>query len=75
MRKYFFAYHLVNGIPFPLAWVEEDGLPVGGIPNPIVGTVHEIDELSFRGGLIPLEMLYPCPLPALPKLTPPEWLD
>lgn len=75
MRKYFFAYHLVHGTPFPFAWVEEDNLPVGGIPNPVEGSVVQCTEEEFAGGLIPLEKEHPCPLPALPKLTPPKEPD
>lgn len=72
MRRYYFAYHVVNGLVFPLAWAEEDGLPVGGIPEFIAGSKVEITAEQFKGGLVPLENEFPIPLPRLPKLTPEE---
>lgn len=41
-RKYFFAWHLTNGIPFGFKFMTDDGLPVGGIPD----TIGDIIELS-----------------------------
>lgn len=33
VRKFWFGYHLVNGYPFSMKWVEDDGHVVGGIPD------------------------------------------
>lgn len=30
MIKYYFAYHMVNGLCFPFRWSETDGIPEGG---------------------------------------------
>lgn len=47
---YYFAYHLVNGNPFPLMWVEDDGLVVGGIPDVVPDTKVEISQEEFEKG-------------------------
>lgn len=57
--KWFFAYHLVNGIPFAFMWAEDRGHVVGGIPNPIWETVVEITEEEFGNGISDLEREYP----------------
>lgn len=60
MRRYFFGYHLVNGEPYAMMWMMDDGWVVGGIPHDIVGEVVEISEEEFeKGELIPLEKQYP----------------
>lgn len=64
-RRYFFAYHDVNGIIFPFAWAEDDGLPVGGIPKPIDGCKWEITAEEFSRDLLELEKRYPIPLPSV----------
>lgn len=45
-RRYFFAWHLVNGIPFAFKFATEDDIPVGGVPD-IVGSVIEITREEF----------------------------
>lgn len=57
--KWFFAYHYVNGIPFAFMWAEDNGLVVGGIPNPIPGTIVEITEEEFSNGISDLEREHP----------------
>ena len=60
MRKYYFAYHLVNGNPFAFMWIEEEGMPVGGRPNPEPDTTVEITQQEFElGELKPLELEHP----------------
>ena len=60
MKKYYFAYHLVNGNPFPFTWMEEEGMPVGGRPDIAPDTKIEITEEEFNfGELLPLERKYP----------------
>lgn len=60
MKKYYFAYHLVNGQPFAFMWVEEGGMPVGGVPETVPDTVVEISEEEFqKGELKPLELEHP----------------
>lgn len=60
MRKYYFAYHLVNGNPFPFMWAEEGGLPVGGRPDYVEGTKVEILPKEFEEGTLSiLEKVYP----------------
>lgn len=70
LRKYYFAYHDVNGIIFPFAYVEEDGLPVGGIPKYIKR--WEISPEDFQLDLGILERIHPIPLPyrASPSVIP-----
>lgn len=60
-RKYFFGYHLVNGILFSMKWMEDGGIVVGGIPT-VVGTKLEITEEEFAPGtlLADLEKEHPC---------------
>lgn len=62
MRKYYFAYHDVNGLIFPLAWAEDGGICVGGRPKVLPNTIHEITETQFEGDLLKLEIPYPIPL-------------
>ena len=62
MRKYFFAYYEWNGIVYPVAWVEEDGLPIGEHPKPIEGTKKEINEAEFTWPLQVLKKTYPAPI-------------
>lgn len=45
-RKYFFGWHLVNGIAFSFKWVEDAGIVVGGIPNLAMAPM-EITEDEF----------------------------
>jgi hypothetical protein len=60
MRKYYFAYQSVYGLVFPFMWAEDNGVCVGGRPNPIEGTVVEISPEEFdRGELSPLEKEFP----------------
>lgn len=73
-RKYFFGWHLVNGIPFSMRWAEDDGIVVGGIPD-VVGTPMEITEEEFRPevSLATLEKEHPFPQDIPVKaITPPE---
>ena len=59
-RKYYFARHSVNGVPFAFMWVEDDGLPVGGRPDILEGTkAIEISEEDFNGDLRIQEEKYP----------------
>lgn len=70
MRKYYFAYHLVNGNPFAFMWVEEDGLPVGGVPDALQPVV-EITEQEFTDGTLKdLEAQHPYEPPK--ELPPPK---
>lgn len=63
VRKYYFGYHVVNGIIFPFAWVEEDGLPVGGIPSPMVKwRISEAQFCDANFSFIKLEEEHPIPL-------------
>lgn len=59
MRRWYFSHHLVNGIPFALAWAEDNGLCVGGRPTNLVGDIVEISEEEFNNGLSDLEKQYP----------------
>lgn len=62
VRKYFFAYHVYHGKVWPMAWVEEDGVCVGGRPTNIMcNKVWEITESEFNGYFCFLEMKYPVP--------------
>ena len=61
-RRFFFAYHEVNGLIFPFSWAENNGLPVGGIPKYLLDTRHEISQDEFDEGLSELEKKYPIPL-------------
>lgn len=72
IMKYFFAYHLVNGMPFAFLWAEDRGFIVGGIPNPIWDTVVEITEEEFHNGITDLERQYPlpCDVPLIGTLEP-----
>jgi len=58
-RKYYFAYHYTNGIPFAMMWAEDDGLCVGGRPDYIEGTKVEITSEEFSGGTSDLEKEHP----------------
>ncbi len=49
--RHLFGWHLVNGIPFPMVWKEDDGMVVGGIPD-VVGDVMEITEEEFENALL-----------------------
>lgn len=61
MRKYFFSYHSVMGNPFPMMWVEENGICVGGRPLHLLGKKVEIScEIFNKGELSPLEKEYPA---------------
>lgn len=66
--KYFFGYHLVNGIKFSFMWVEDDGHVVGGIPE-IIGDRLEITKEEFEtSNLADLEKEHPptIDLPLIP---------
>lgn len=70
MRKYYFAYHLVNGNPFAFMWVEEGGMPIGGIPDALQPIV-EITEQEFTAGTLKdLELAYPYK--PVKDVTPPD---
>lgn len=61
VRRYFFAYHSVMGIPFPLMWAEENDICVGGRPRHLLGKKIEISAVIFeKGELTPLEKEYPA---------------
>lgn len=64
MRKYYFAYHSVNGIIFPFTWAEDDGICVGGRPNPIDDSKVEITKYDAELDLGILERMYPIKLPS-----------
>lgn len=49
--RYYFGYHLVNGICFPVKWVTDEGLPIGGDPKAIQVreiTRHEYSHNSLK---------------------------
>lgn len=46
-RKYFFAWHLVNGLPFCFKYIEDDGIIVGGRPE-LAQEPMEITEEEFN---------------------------
>lgn len=75
LRRYFFGWHLVNGIPFAMKWAEDDGMVVGGIPN-VVGEVMEITEEQFSPN-VPISELekehpFPVEIPVKEITPPPE---
>ena len=63
-RKYWFAYHNYHGMIYPFAWVEDDGIAVGGRPLFLVGQkAWEITADQFNGALTDLERRYPVEVP------------
>jgi hypothetical protein len=69
VKRYYFAYHLVNDKAFAFMWVEEGGMPIGGRPDYVPGTMVEITEEIFNiGELKPLELEHP--FKGLPEPTP-----
>jgi len=78
MRKYFFAYHEVNGIAFPFTWAEDDGLPIGGRPAFLdKKMVWEISHTEYCGDFLVLEKKHPLNLPNIkgPPMVPDNDLD
>lgn len=63
LRKWYFAYHDVNGMVFPFAWAEDDGICVGGRPDYLQGSKVEISEEDFKLGLSILERIHRINLP------------
>lgn len=60
MLKYYFGYKYTVGIPFPVRWVEDNGIPVGGKIDFVVGNRHEITFHEFTyTALFALKESYP----------------
>lgn len=59
MIKFYFGYNKFNGNIFPVKWMEDDGIAVGGKPTQVLQKV-EISEFEFVSvGMSKLEMIYP----------------
>lgn len=60
MLKYYFGYHKLFGAPFPICWVEDDGVPVGGTMECLPDNKHEITWKEFTyTALFALKDKYP----------------
>lgn len=60
MLKYYFGYKSLFGNPFPIRWVEDNGIPVGGDMNCIKDNKWEITHKDFTyGDLTLLKEMYP----------------
>ena len=63
MRQYFFAYHNFHGQVYPMAWIVEDGITLGGHPQ-CVSDVIEISKEEWEVlTLSELEGKYPRSAP------------
>lgn len=60
MLKYYFGYKSSMGIEFPVRWVEDDDIPVGGAVGFVGGNRWEITHKEFTyTQLSDLKVKYP----------------
>jgi hypothetical protein len=50
MLKYYFGYKSLFGAPFPVRWVEDNGVAVGGEVTTIQGNKFELTHKEFTYG-------------------------